>query len=57
MVKWVGPAQYEDKATKTLMMLPADYSLVQVTPQTPLDIRALTKTGQGFQEVGRNVRL
>lgn len=30
MVKWVGPAQYEDANTKTLMMLPTDYSLVQV---------------------------
>jgi hypothetical protein len=30
VVKWVGPAQYEDKTTKTLMMLPTDYSLVQV---------------------------
>jgi len=31
IVKWVGPAQYEDQTTKTLMMLPADYSLVQVS--------------------------
>ena len=30
MVKWVGPAQYEDAKTKTLMMLPTDYALVQV---------------------------
>ena len=30
VVKWVGPAQYEDAKTKTLMMLPTDYSLVQV---------------------------
>ena len=27
--KWKGPAQYEDKRTKTLMMLPADMALVQ----------------------------
>uniref|UniRef100_L2G2T3 Peroxidase n=1 Tax=Colletotrichum fructicola (strain Nara gc5) TaxID=1213859 RepID=L2G2T3_COLFN len=27
--KWDGPAQYEDKGTKTLMMLPADYALIQ----------------------------
>ncbi|WYZ34494.1 hypothetical protein EsH8_I_000770 [Colletotrichum jinshuiense] len=27
--KWDGPAQYEDKSTKTLMMLPADYALIQ----------------------------
>lgn len=27
--KWGGPKQYEDKKTKTLMMLPADMSLVQ----------------------------
>jgi cytochrome c peroxidase len=27
--KWKGPAQYEDKKTKTLMMLPADMALVQ----------------------------
>jgi len=31
MVKWVGPAQYEDVKTKTLMMLPTDYALVQVS--------------------------
>lgn len=27
--KWKGPAQYEDKKTKTLMMLPADMAMVQ----------------------------
>lgn len=27
--KWDGPAQYEDKSTKTLMMLPTDYALIQ----------------------------
>jgi cytochrome c peroxidase len=27
--KWNGPAQYEDKKTQTLMMLPADMALVQ----------------------------
>lgn len=27
--KWGGPAQYEDKNTKTLMMLPTDMALVQ----------------------------
>jgi len=27
--KWGGPKQYEDAKTKTLMMLPADYALVQ----------------------------
>lgn len=27
--KWKGPAQYEDKATKTLMMLPTDYVLIK----------------------------
>ena len=27
--KWKGPKQYEDKKTKTLMMLPSDMSLVQ----------------------------
>ncbi|CCF43052.1 cytochrome c peroxidase [Colletotrichum higginsianum] len=27
--KWDGPAQYEDKSTKSLMMLPADYALIQ----------------------------
>ncbi|KAK1755309.1 cytochrome c peroxidase mitochondrial precursor [Echria macrotheca] len=27
--KWDGPKQYEDKSTKTLMMLPADMALVQ----------------------------
>lgn len=27
--KWNGPAQYEDKTTKTLMMLPTDYVLIQ----------------------------
>ncbi|KAK7418218.1 heme peroxidase [Neonectria magnoliae] len=27
--KWNGPAQYEDKSTKTLMMLPTDMALVQ----------------------------
>ncbi|KAF8320800.1 heme peroxidase [Clavulina sp. PMI_390] len=27
--KWSGPKQYEDAKTKTLMMLPADYALVQ----------------------------
>ncbi|KAI3532252.1 peroxidase [Colletotrichum abscissum] len=27
--KWNGPAQYEDKGTKSLMMLPADYALIQ----------------------------
>lgn len=27
--KWGGPKQYEDKKTKTLMMLPADMALVQ----------------------------
>lgn len=27
--KWSGPKQLEDKATKSLMMLPADYCLVQ----------------------------
>jgi cytochrome c peroxidase len=26
--KWKGPAQYEDKKTKSLMMLPTDMSLV-----------------------------
>ena len=26
---WDGPKQYEDKKTKTLMMLPTDMSLVQ----------------------------
>lgn len=30
MVKWTGPAQYEDAKTKTLMMLPTDYALVKV---------------------------
>lgn len=27
--KWNGPKQYEDKSTKTLMMLPADIALIQ----------------------------
>ncbi|KAH7133522.1 heme peroxidase [Dactylonectria macrodidyma] len=27
--KWNGPAQYEDKTTKTLMMLPTDIALIQ----------------------------
>jgi len=27
--KWVGPKQYEDAKTKTLMMLPTDYVLIQ----------------------------
>lgn len=27
--KWNGPKQYEDKATKTLMMLPTDYVLIK----------------------------
>lgn len=27
--KWDGPAQYEDKTTKGLMMLPTDYALIQ----------------------------
>ncbi|KFX87140.1 hypothetical protein V490_08507 [Pseudogymnoascus sp. VKM F-3557] len=27
--KWKGPAQYEDKATKSLMMLPTDYVLIK----------------------------
>lgn len=27
--KWDGPKQYEDDTTKTLMMLPTDYVLVQ----------------------------
>jgi len=27
--KWNGPKQYEDTKTKTLMMLPTDYSLIQ----------------------------
>ncbi len=27
--KWDGPAQYEDKTTKSLMMLPTDYVLIQ----------------------------
>lgn len=27
--KWNGPAQYEDKATKTLMMLPTDMALIE----------------------------
>jgi len=27
--KWSGPKQLEDKKTKTLMMLPTDYSLIQ----------------------------
>ncbi|KAL1877092.1 hypothetical protein VTK73DRAFT_8900 [Phialemonium thermophilum] len=27
--KWNGPKQYEDKKTQSLMMLPADYSLIQ----------------------------
>ncbi|TXT13529.1 hypothetical protein VHUM_00896 [Vanrija humicola] len=27
--KWKGPAQYEDKKTKSLMMLPADMAIVQ----------------------------
>ena len=27
--KWGGPKQYEDKKTQSLMMLPADYVLVQ----------------------------
>jgi cytochrome c peroxidase len=27
--KWKGPAQYEDKKTKTLMMLPTDMSMIQ----------------------------
>ena len=26
---WNGPKQYEDKTTKSLMMLPTDYALVQ----------------------------
>jgi hypothetical protein len=34
MVKWVGPAQYEDAKTKTLMMLPTDYALVQVSDRS-----------------------
>jgi catalase (peroxidase I) len=29
LVKWVGPAQYEDANTHTLVMLPTDYSLVK----------------------------
>jgi len=27
--KWNGPAQYEDKKTKTLMMLPTDMALIK----------------------------
>lgn len=27
--KWDGPKQYEDKTTKSLMMLPSDYALIQ----------------------------
>lgn len=27
--KWNGPKQYEDKKTKSLMMLPADMALIQ----------------------------
>jgi len=27
--KWNGPAQYEDKTTKSLMMLPTDYELIK----------------------------
>ncbi|KAA8901865.1 heme peroxidase [Sphaerosporella brunnea] len=27
--KWNGPKQYEDKGSKSLMMLPADYALIQ----------------------------
>lgn len=27
--KWAGPKQYEDSKTKTLMMLPTDYALIQ----------------------------
>jgi len=29
VVKWMGPAQYEDAKTKSLMMLPTDYALVK----------------------------
>ena len=52
MVKWIGPAQYEDKATKTLMMLPADYSLVQVRPNVlTLFCRPLTmKQDKSFKK-------
>jgi len=27
--KWNGPKQYQDSKTKTLMMLPTDYALIQ----------------------------
>jgi cytochrome c peroxidase len=27
--KWNGPAQYEDKSTKSLMMLPSDIALIE----------------------------
>ena len=29
MRKWSGPKQLEDKKTRTLMMLPTDYTLIQ----------------------------
>jgi hypothetical protein len=52
MVKWVGPAQYEDAKTKTLMMLPTDYALVKVlhTPEFEADF-----VGQSIQEMGRHI--
>ena len=42
MVKWIGPAQYEDQTTKTLMMLPTDYSLVQVSSATAPNFQSVT---------------
>lgn len=57
MVKWVGPAQYEDANTKTLMMLPTDYSLVQVqTISLSLSLDPVTDgLGQSHEEMGRNL--
>ncbi|KAF7548253.1 hypothetical protein G7046_g8739 [Stylonectria norvegica] len=33
--KWSGPAQYEDKTTKSLMMLPSDLALIQDKKMKP----------------------
>lgn len=45
--KWNGPAQYEDKTTKSLMMLPTDMALVQDKKMLPF-VQKYAKDNDAF---------
>lgn len=54
--KWDGPKQYEDKATKSLMMLPTDYALIQDKQFRPW-VEKYAKDNDLFFEDFKNVVL